>query len=91
MAPRTSPRSCSTPSWVEPRPITRRNARALGPKAKAPNTGLPLQPPWVAIMNRRTEIARKLAAGPALSPTHRCRVGLALREAAPPPDDEQPF
>jgi hypothetical protein len=30
---------------------------------KAPNTGLPTQPPWVAIMNRRTEIARKVAAG----------------------------
>ncbi len=34
----------------------------MGPLAKAPNTGLPIQSPWAAIMNRQTEIARKLAA-----------------------------
>ena len=46
-------------------PLTGRNVRALGPLVKAPNAGLPIQPPWVAIMNRQAEIARKLAAEPA--------------------------
>ena len=64
-------RSCSTPSWVEPRPLTGRNVPALGSLVKAPNTGLPLQPPWVAIMNRQTEIARKPAAELALPPARR--------------------
>ena len=48
---------------------------------RAPNTGLPLQPPWwVAAMNRQTEIARKLAAELALPPAQRSRAGVA-----PPP------
>ena len=29
---------------------------------RAPHTELPIQPPWVAVMNRRTEIARKFVA-----------------------------
>ena len=49
--------------------------RALGLLVKAPNTGLPIQSPWVAIMNRQTEIARKLA------PSGGCR----RRSAAAPP------
>ena len=63
----------------------------MGHLVKAPNTGLPLQPPWVAVMNRQTEIARKLAAELALPPAQRSRAALALREAALPPDDEWPF
>ena len=47
--------------------------RALGLLVKAPNTGLPIQSPWVAIMNRQTEIARKLAAELALPPAQRSR------------------
>jgi hypothetical protein len=42
--------------------------RALGLLVKAPDTGLPKQSPWLAIMNRQTEIARKLAAELALPP-----------------------
>jgi hypothetical protein len=29
--------------------------RALSHLVKAPNTGLPIQSPWAAIMNRQTE------------------------------------
>ncbi len=36
--------------------------QAVGLLVKAPNTKLPIQSPWLAIMNRQTEIARKLAA-----------------------------
>ena len=39
-------------------------------------------------MNRQPEIARKLAAELALPPAQRNRAALALRAAAPPPDDE---
>ncbi len=35
--------------------------QAVGLLVKAPHTKLPIQSPWVAIMNRQTEIARKLA------------------------------
>ena len=41
------------------------------PLAKAPNTGLPLQPPRVAVVNRQAEIAHKLAAELALPPAQR--------------------
>jgi hypothetical protein len=34
--------------------------QAVGLLVKAPNTKLPIQSPWLAIMNRQTEIARKL-------------------------------
>ena len=37
--------------------------QALGLLVKAPNTKLPIQSPWVAIMNRQTEIARRLLTG----------------------------
>ncbi len=45
--------------------------RAVGLLVEAPDTKLPIQSSWVAIMNRRTEIARKLAAKLALPPTQR--------------------
>jgi hypothetical protein len=38
----------------------------------------------VAIMNRQTEIARKLAAELALPPAQRSRAALAMRDAPPP-------
>ena len=55
----------------------------------APNSRPPIQSPWLAIMNRQTEIARKLAAELALPPAQRSRAGVA----PPPrggalPDDE---
>ena len=56
-------------------PLADRNVRALGLLVKAPNTGLPIQSPWVAIMNRQTEIARKVAAEVALLPAQRSRAG----------------
>jgi hypothetical protein len=69
-------------------PLTGRNVRALGPLVKAPNTGLPLQPPWMAIMNRQTEIARKLAAELALPPAQRSRAGMTAPRGAAFPEDE---
>ncbi len=47
----------------------------LGMLVKAPNTGLPLQSPYLPVLNRQTEIARKLAAELALPPAQRNRVG----------------
>jgi phage terminase small subunit len=46
-----------------------------GLMVKAPNTGLPIQSPYLAVMNRQTEIARKLAAELALPPAQRNRMG----------------
>ena len=60
--------------------------RALGLLVKAPNTGLPIQSPWVAIMNRQTEIARKLAAELALPPTQRSRAAVSGVTTAQPRD-----
>ena len=51
--------------------------RALGLLVKAPNTGLPIQSPWLAVMNRQTEIARKLAAELAPRLAQRNRAALA--------------
>ena len=61
--------------------------QALGLLVKAPHTGLPIQSPWVAVMNRQTEIARKLAAELALPPAQRSRAGMAVRDAVPPADE----
>jgi P27 family predicted phage terminase small subunit len=47
-----------------------------GMVVKAPNTGLPIQSPWLPIVNRQTDIARKLAADLALTPSERNRAGL---------------
>jgi hypothetical protein len=58
--------------------------RTVGLLVKAPNTGLPIQSPWVAVMNRQTEIARKLAAELALPPAQRSRAGMTV---APPGRD----
>ena len=48
---------------------------ALGMLVKAPNSGLPIQSPYLPILNRQAEIARKLAAELALPPAQRNRVG----------------
>ena len=58
-------------------PLADRNVRALGLLVKAPNTGLPIQSPWLAVMNCQTEIARKLAAELALPLAQRNRAALA--------------
>ena len=42
---------------------------------KAPNSGMPLQSPYLPVLNRQTDIARKLAAELALPPAQRNRVG----------------
>lgn len=42
----------------------------------APNTGLLIQSPWLAIINRQAEMARKLAAELCLPPAQRNRVGI---------------
>ncbi len=47
----------------------------LGLLVKTPNTGLPIQSPYLPVLNRQTEIARKLAAELALPPAQRNRVG----------------
>jgi phage terminase small subunit len=48
---------------------------ATGLMVKAPNTGLPIQSPFMAVMNRQTELARKLSAELALPPAQRNRMG----------------
>jgi hypothetical protein len=48
---------------------------ATGLMVKAPNTGLPIQSPFMAVMNRQTELARKLSADLALPPAQRNRMG----------------
>jgi len=58
--------------------------QALGLLVKAPNTKLPIQSPWLSIMNRQAEIARKLAAELALPPAQRSRAGMTV---APPGRD----
>ena len=55
----------------------------LGLLIKAPNTGLPLQSPYLPVLNRQTEIARKLAAELALPPAQRNRVGPYDADAGP--------
>ncbi len=72
-------------------PLTDRGVRALGLLVRAPNTGLPIQSPWVAIMNRQTEIARKLGAELALPPAQRSRAGLAPARDAVRADDGWSF
>ena len=62
--------------------------QAVGLLVKAPNTKLPIQSPWVAIMNRQTEIARELAAALALPPAQRSRAGMAPPRNDALPDDE---
>ena len=42
---------------------------------KAPNSGLPIQSPYLAIVNRQTDLARKLASELALPPAQRSRFG----------------
>jgi hypothetical protein len=56
--------------------------QAAGLLVEAPHTKLPIQSPWVAIMNRQAEIARKLAAELALPLAQRNRAAMAPR----PPD-----
>src|SRR3954454_18236057 len=48
---------------------------SMGLLVKAPHTGLPIQSPYLPVLNRQTEIARKLAAELALPPAQRNRVG----------------
>jgi phage terminase small subunit len=55
-----------------------------GMLVKAPNTGLPIQSPYMAVLNRQTELARKLAAELAIPPAQRNRMGPhGAREGAP--------
>ena len=62
--------------------------QAVGLLMKAPNTKLPIQSRWVAIMNRQTEIARKLASELALPPAQRSRAGMTAPRSAALPEDE---
>jgi hypothetical protein len=58
---------------------------------KAPNTGLPIQSPYMAVLNRQTEIARKLASELALPPAQRNRMGMndtGAGDGTPSPRDE---
>ena len=48
---------------------------SMGLLVKAPHTGLPIQSPYLPVLNRQTEIARKLAAELAIPPAQRNRVG----------------
>lgn len=54
---------------------TNEKIEELGLLVKAPNTGLPIQSPYLPVLNRQTELARKLAAELALPPAQRNRIG----------------
>ena len=43
---------------------------------RAPQTGVPVQSPWLAIINRQTVLAERLHAALALSPAERNRLGV---------------
>jgi phage terminase small subunit len=61
---------------------------ASGLLVKAPNTGLPIQSPYLPVLNRQTELARKLAAELALPPSQRSRAGpYGPQDRAPSPWD----
>ncbi len=62
--------------------------QAVGLLVKAPHTKLPIQSPWLAIMNRQAEIARKLAAELALPPAQRGRAGMTPPRGGALHDDE---
>jgi phage terminase small subunit len=55
----------------------------LGMLVKAPHSGWAIQSPYLPVMNRQTEIARKLAAELALPPAQRNRVGPYDAHAGP--------
>ena len=59
----------------------------------APNTKVPMQSPYLSIVNRQVELARKLAAELGLPPTARARVlsGLGLKRRVPGDPAEQYF
>ncbi len=65
--------------------------QAVSLLVKVPHTKLPIQLPWVAIMNRQTEIAGKLAAELALPPVQRGRAGSAPPRDAVRADDGWSF
>src|SRR3954453_1606239 len=60
---------------------------APGMLGKAPHPGLPIQSPYLPVLNRQTEIARKLAAELALPPAQRDRVRPVDRGHGPSPWD----
>ena len=68
-------------------PFTERAVRAPGLLVRAHHTKLPIQSPWLAVMNRQAEIARKLAAEPALPPAQRIRAGMTAPPSTALPDD----
>lgn len=64
-------RLCQALAWAEEAASRMGSSGVL---VKAPNGGLPLQSPFMAIVNRQTEIARKLTSELALSPAERNRI-----------------
>ena len=78
-------RLCLALAWADE---SAARVQAFGLLVKAPNTKLPIQSPWLAIMSRQTEIARKLAAELALPPAQRSRAGMTAPRSAALPDDE---
>lgn len=57
-----------------------------GMVVKAPNTGLPIQSPYLAIVNRQIEVARKLASELAIPPASRNRLAIGKAPDADPAD-----
>ena len=56
---------------------------AAGMLVKAPHTGLPIQSPYLPVLNRQTDIARKLAAELAIPPAQRNRIGPNVLDDGP--------
>ncbi len=69
------------------RSILKRNRAQMakgGEVVRAPNTGLPIQSPWLSIVNKQVDLSRKLAAELGFPPSERNRIGQAE------PDDNDP-
>lgn len=61
---------------------------STGMLVKTPHTSLPMQNPYFPVLNRQTDIARKLASELALPPSQRNRVGTyGLSDGRPSPWD----
>lgn len=58
--------------------------RAMGAEMviKSPNAGIPIQSPWLAIINRQTVICERLMAALCISPAERNRLGVNMGDQA---------
>jgi P27 family predicted phage terminase small subunit len=78
-------------AWVVAEDVHRHAAQKVaqfGLLTKAPNTGMPIQSPYLPIVNRQALIMIRTAAELGFTPSARSRI--ALGETQPNPDDNDP-